>query len=502
MMLRRSFLLLAAAAALVSAQAQPKLVLLVMVDQCRYDYMTRWDSEYKGGFRRLLDQGAVFTNANYEAFPTVTAVGHSTVMTGATPSVSGIVGNTWWSREEGTSVQSITDTSVNPLGANGAGASPKRLMVSTVADELKASGKGGKAIGISLKDRSAILPVGHRADGAYWFDARTGNFISSTFYFDALPGWVSTYNTARPADGFAGKQWAGGAMPAAAGTQLYNAVDSSPFGDDLVLAFALKALDEENLGRGPKTDFLSVSFSSVDYVGHSRGPDAPVMRDMLLNADRAVGALIDAAEQRVGANNLLVVFTADHGVSPVPEENVKNKMPGGRVNTRAEREAVQQALAARFGPGEYVAAVSEGGLYFREETIAAGKLDRTEMEKVAAAVLRAQPHMFRVYTRTEMMSGTASGDLIDQRVRRGYHARSADVVAIHEPYWLGGGGTNHGTPFSYDTHVPLMLLGPQVRPGRYHGEAAIQDIAPTVATVLGIAAPSGSVGRVLGESLR
>jgi arylsulfatase A-like enzyme len=226
------------------------------------------------------------------------------------------------------------------------------------------------------------------------------------------------------------------------------------------------------------------------------------MQEMLLNADRVVGSLISAAEERVGANNLVVVFTADHGVSPVPEENVKNKMPGGRLNARAEREAVQQALAERFGPGEYIAAVAEGGIYFKSEVIAAAHLDRTEMEKTAAAVLLAQPHVFRVYTRTNLMSGDVAGDLVDQRVRRGYHARSADVVVIHDPYWLTGTGTNHGSPFSYDTHVPLMMWGAQIRPGRYHAEAAIQDVAPTVATVLGVAAPSGSVGRVLGEALR
>src|SRR6185369_11250837 len=203
-----------------STPPQPKLVLAIVVDQFRYDYLTRFRTELTGGLKRMLEQGAVFTNANYDASPTVTAVGHSTFLTGSTPAISGIVSNQWWDSAEGKVVSSVSDDKVKLLGGNGAGSSPARLLVSTVGDELKISGKGGKVIGISLKDRSAILPSGHMADGAYWFDGLSGSFVSSTYYFSELPAWVRDFNASRPADKYAGQDWLGHKMPAAAGPRL------------------------------------------------------------------------------------------------------------------------------------------------------------------------------------------------------------------------------------------------------------------------------------------
>ncbi len=481
---------------------RPKLVLAIMVDQLRYDYLTRFGAEFNAGLKRLLTQGAVFTNANYDSSPTVTAVGHATFLTGATPAVSGIIGNDWWDRESGRRVQSITDDTVMVLGANGAGASPRRLAVSTIGDELKISGHGGKVIGVSLKDRSAILPAGHMADGAYWFDARSGNFVSSTYYFKALPGWVEQINRSRPADKYAGRQWLNQKMPAQAGPQLYAEVDATPYGDELVLEFARQALAAEKLGAGDKTDLLAVSFSALDYVGHRSGPDSREVREMVLAVDKVVNELLEAAERQVGANSVLAVLTADHGVAPIPEQNIARRLPGGRTDSRAERAAVEQALQARFGAGNYIAYFSETAIYFHPNPVPGKQFDRAEMQRIAAAVMRAQPHVLRVYTRTGFENGYPVGDLIDRRVRNGFHHdRSADVMIVHEPNWQAGGSTaNHGSPFAYDTHVPLLVLGHgRVRPGQYHGEAGIQDIAPTLARLLGIAVPSGSVGRVLAE---
>ena len=312
------------------AAPEPKLVLAIVVDQFRYDYLTRFRSDFTGGLKRLLEQGAVFTDANYNASPTVTAVGHSTFLSGAMPAISGIVNNTWWDRGEGKTVSSVSDDKTRLLGGNGAGSSPHRLLVSTIGDELKISGKGGKVIGISLKDRSAILPAGHMADAAYWFDGASGNFVSSTYYFADLPAWVRDFNAGRPADKYAGQDWMNHKMPAA-GPQLYMAVDASPFGDELLQALALRALSAENLGAGPKTDLLSISYSSVDYVGHRDGPDSPEIHDMVKRVDKLIGALIDAAEARAGRGSVLLAFTADHGTTPVPEVNQKRGMPGGRI---------------------------------------------------------------------------------------------------------------------------------------------------------------------------
>ena len=487
-----------------AAPQRPRLVLAIMVDQFRYDYLTRFGSEFNAGLKRLLTEGAVFTNANYDSAPTVTAVGHGTFLTGATPSVSGIIGNDWWDRTANRRVQSITDETVTTLGGSGAGASPRRLMVSTVGDELKISGHGGKVISVSLKDRSAILPAGHMADGAFWFDTRTGNFASSTYYFKSLPAWASEINLSHPADKYAGRQWRNQKMPAQPSLQLYAAVDSTPFGDELVLDFALRAMAVEKLGSGQKTDLLAVSFSSVDYVGHAFGPDSPEIHDMVVAVDKVIGQLLDAAERQAGPGNVVAVFSADHGVATIPAANIARNMPGGRTDSQAERAAVEQALRARFGAGNYIAYFSETSMYFTADPVPGKQLDRTEMQRVAAAVMRTQPHVMRVYTRTGLENGAASGDVIDQRIRNGFHQeRSGDVMIVHEPNWQAGGSSaNHGSPFSYDTHVPVIFLGPgRVKAGQYHGEAGIQDIGPTLAQILGIAAPTGSMGRVLGEVL-
>lgn len=483
---------------------RPTLVLAIVVDQMRYDYLSRFGAEFDSGLKRLIDEGAVFTNANYEAAPTVTAIGHSTILSGATPSVSGIAGNAWYERSESRNVQSITDADAMPLGG-GAGASPKRLLVSSVGDELKISGKGGKVYGVSLKDRSAILPAGRMADGAFWFDGRSGNFVSSTWYFDALPAWAEEFNAAKHADRFAGQRFGDVTMPAA-GPDLYGEIDTSPFADQLVLDFALTVLENEQLGTDAQTDLLSVSFSAMDYVGHGRGPDTPLIREMALAIDERVGELLEAAEAQAGQGNVLVVFTADHGVAPIPEENIAKRLPGGRFDARAEREAVETALDNAFGAGDYILAVSDLGYYLNHEPVPGKTIVYADMERIAADMLRQQPQVARVYTRSELAAGLVDGDAVDRRVRNGFNTlHSGDVLAVHEPNWLasGFGGTNHGSPYSYDTHVPVIFWGPAnlVQPGQYHAGAAVHDIAPTLAAQLGIAQPSGAMGRVLDEML-
>ena len=483
----------------------PKLVLAIVVDQFRYDYLTRFRADLTGGLKRLLDQGAVFTNANYDAMPTVTAVGHSTIMSGATPAISGIVANTWWDRSEAKPVTSVSDDKTKLLGGSGAGSSPERLLVSTVGDELKISGKGGKVIGISLKDRAAILPSGHMADGAYWFDGQSGNFVSSTYYFAQLPGWVSEFNAGHPAAHAAGKEWLGDKMPADPGPQLYNALDSTPYGDELVQELALRALSAESLGTGPKTDLLTVSYSSVDYVGHRDGPDSPEIHDMVKRVDKLIGALIDAAEARAGQGSVLVAFTADHGSTPLPEVNRKRKMPGGRLVWNTYRTAVEKALNERFGAGQWISFSGDGVLYFSPEPIPGKKLDMAEVQKVAADTLRTQPHIARVYTKMQLSDGALGRDPVDNRVRNGFNAaRGPDVFTVTEPYYMfTSTGTTHGSPYGYDTHVPVIFLGTaRIRPGSYAGTIGVEDIAPTLATLLAIETPSGNMGRVLTEMLK
>jgi hypothetical protein len=485
-----------------STAEKPKLVVAIAVDQFRYDYLLRFRADYKQGLDRLLTRGAVFTNAYYKHFPTVTAIGHSTFLTGATPSISGIVGNEWFDRETGKSVTSVSDEAVKILGGEGeGGASPQRLLVSTVGDELKIS-NGGKSrvIGISMKDRSAILPSGHMADAAFWFDHKTGCFISSSYYFSELPVWASDFNAAHPADRYEGSKWMSGHFDQP-GEKLYNAVYNSPFGNELVEAFAERAVEAEKLGQRGVTDLLTISFSSNDAVGHGLGPDSPEVHDISVRTDQVLGRLFQFLDGKVGIQNVLVIMTADHGVSPVPEVSQARKMPGGRMPPRVVSATAQAALTGKYGAGDWISSAAEDSLYLNLELIRDKKLDRAEVNQTAAEAVMAIPHVARVYTREQLMKGAVLEDQISRCVMNGFNERrGADVYILLEPYWIfSAHGTTHGSTYGYDSHVPVIFMGPGITVGRFDETIAVNDIAPTLATLLGIETPSGSAGRVLAE---
>jgi hypothetical protein len=494
------------------------LVLLVTVDQFRYDYLTRFRAELSGGLSRLLTSGAVFSNAYLDHYPTVTAVGHSTSLSGATPAISGIIGNDWYDRGLGRNVTSVSDPGTTLVGGTGEGSSPRRLLVSTVGDELKSASRAAdgspnrpKVFGLSLKDRSAILPAGHMADGAYWFDTGTGAFVTSTFYRPELPAWVAGFNAKKIADASAGKTWAfldtasgpGHDMPPAAGAPLYSAVYGSPYGNDLLAAFAEAAIEAERLGQRSVTDILSVSFSSNDAVGHTYGPDSPEVRDMTIRTDRLLQAFFGRVDALVGLDHTLVILTADHGVAPLPELQQARRLPGGRIKGDELFRPIEDALRARFGDGKWILSTAGTSPYLNHLLIAEKKLDPADVRRVAAVGAQSAPHVARVYTREQLLSGEAVPDSIGRRIVRSYNlTRSGDLEIVLEPYWMrAAGGTTHGTPYSYDAHIPLVFMGPGIRPGRYDATVALNDLAPTVATLLSIETPSGSQGRVLHEML-
>lgn len=497
-----------------------RLVLLIAVDQFRYDYLTRFRSDYGSGIKRLLTDGAVFTNANLEHYPTVTAVGHATMLSGATPSDSGIIGNDWFDRQTGSTVQSVSDPTVKVVGAaTGSAASPWRLLVSTIGDELKlAAGfakgepRAPRVFGISLKDRSAILPVGRGADGAFWWDTRTGTFVSSTFYFQEAPTWVHTFNAEKPADRHAGETWATVStpltsllrLPSEAGPRLYDAVYGSPYGNEQLLDFAVRLLENERLGARHATDLLSVSFSSNDAVGHTFGPHSPQVRDIAVTTDRVVGKLLNHVDALVGLQHTLVAFTTDHGVAPLPETLREQGLPGGRITTKELFDPIQRALAARFGDGRWLLSTAGSSPYFNYELIEQLELDASEVRRVAAEAAAKVPPVARVYTRDQLLRGDVPRDRIGSRILRGFNAqRSGDLEIILEPYWMRrADGTTHGTPYGYDAHIPLILMGSRIKPGEYTDDAALNDLAPTLATLLGVEIPTASVGRVLTEALR
>ena len=488
----------------------PRLVVLIAVDQFRYDYLTRFRDEYKGGLDRLLRTGANFVNANLEHYPTVTAVGHSTMLTGATPQTSGIIGNEWYDRETGKTVTSVSDDTERLLGGQDiAGSSPRRLLVSTVGDEMKRGlPDHPKVIGISLKDRSSVLPAGHMADAAYWYDTKTGTFVSSTYYFPKLPDWTEAFNRRCLVDKLAGREWrfdSGPAglfkMPASAGPALANAVYSTPFGTELLEEFVEEAVRREKLGQREATDLLTVSFSPNDPIGHTYGPDDPRAHDISLQTDRTLAKLFQFLDQTIGMQHVLVVLTADHGVQPLAEELQKEKMPGGRMPTAPLNARMQEALTARFGPGQWI--VAAAGSYLNWKLIEEKKLDLGEVERVAARAIENAPHVARVYTREQLLLGEVSRDKFSERIVRSFNARrSGDLEILMDPYWARvATGTTHGTPYSYDAHIPLIFMGPGIKPGRYLRPVALNDLAPTLASILNVETPSGAVGRALYEMI-
>jgi predicted AlkP superfamily pyrophosphatase or phosphodiesterase len=539
------------------------LVLLIAVDQFRHDYLERFgDLFVNNGFRRLLRDGASWEEANYDHVPTYTACGHATMMTGAYPSETGIVGNEWLERDTGRRVTSVSDTTVKLLGGNQnePAASPRRLMASTVGDELRlATNDRSKVIGISVKDRSAILPAGRHANAAYWFSGASGNMVSSTYYFSELPAWVTQFNNKRPADQFFKKAWdrllpegeylkrAGNDSPpwenigqvrgdtnafphtitggaTAVGPQFYAALDYSPFSNDLLVQFAQEALVNEKLGQDDDTDVLTVSFSANDYVGHRYGPYSQEAMDVSLRVDRQIGTLLDFVNAKVGLRNTIVAFTADHGVAPIPEHAAALGLDGARLRNDDIISAIRGGISARYNPkntspdptadyiyiyeffGRPTPAFLNGNLYFNYAALKRDQINLDEISRVAGEAALSVRGTSRFYTRAQLQRGEISvSDPIERRVVHGFYStRSGDVVIISEPFkYLGDSiPATHGSPYSYDTHVPVVIMAAGLTPGRYFDRASPADIAPTISALLRTTPPSNSVGRVLGEALR
>ncbi len=547
-----------------SAQKRPRLVLLLVVDQFRYDYLERFGDLFgPNGFKRLMRDGASWTQSNYDHMPTYTAPGHATMMTGAYPGESGIIGNDWLDRPSGKRITSVSDDSVKLLGGipTDPAASPSRLMASTVGDELRlATNDRAKVIGISVKDRSAILPAGRHANAAYWFSVVSGTMVSSTYYFNQLPAWVTNFNNAKPADKYFGTKWerllpeneyvkrvgidnpkwenvsnawtpdtnlfphtiTGGLT--APGRNFYLALEYTPFTNDILVSFAQEAIVNEQLGQDDDTDVLTVSFSANDYVGHRFGPYSQEVMDVSVRTDRNVATLLDFVDSKIGLANTLVAFTADHGVSPIPEHAAALGLGGGRVPFATVMGKIQSAISARYNPqgktpdpsADYLLRFQEGAgwrewfinnnLYFNYDALKRDGVDVEEFSQVVVAAVLTVPGIARCFSRVQLLRGeTSVTDPIEQRALHGFYpSRSGDVVMVAEPFkYIAETITaTHGSPYSYDTHVPTIIMGAGVEAGRYFEPATPADIAPTLSALLRITAPSNSTGRVLVEALK
>lgn len=515
--------------------AQPKLVLVMAVDGLPQEQVTRYRHQFsEGGFRRLLDQGAWFSNAHQAHGITVTAVGHAAILSGAYPYQHGIIGNNWVNPANGGSMYCTEDTAHKYIGDEKTdphdGTSPANLRVDTLGDQLRyATGQQSKVVTVSGKDRGAIL-LGGKTGTAYMYMEESGNFASSTFYMKEHPQWVQKYQAGKPQERYYGVKWKpllaesayAGDYGDAPNIQLasdsgktdaayYKKLKESPFLDELTVEFAQAAIEGENLGKNPAgvPDLLGVSFSAHDLANHGYGPESRISHDHLLRLDRMLANFFSYIDKRIGMDNVLVVLTADHGFPNTPEFSSGVQKTGAqRVDSKKLVTDLNEHLSARFGLAKGVTAYSIPNLHLDYAQIEAKGLKREEVENAAARFIMAQTGVADVFTRSQMESGAVGGTRIATLMRRAWNRQiSGDLMVVLKPHWIfgfaTGKGTTHGAPYAYDTNVPLIVMGkPWVKAGHYGQYAEVVDIAPTLAYLLNVRPPAGAEGRVLTEALR
>ncbi|MEG9328673.1 alkaline phosphatase PafA [Salinimicrobium catena] len=515
-------------------RAKPKLVVGVVVDQMRYDYLTRfWDKFGDEGFKKLVSEGFNFRNTHFNYIPTYTGPGHASVYSGGAPESHGIISNSWYDKFEKQSVYCVSDPSVESIGTSSdAGKmSPHRMITTSVADENRLHTQmRGKTIGIALKDRGAILPAGHTANAAYWFHGQDeGKWITSSFYAETLPGWVKKFNASGKAaeymkpwetlykasdyaesgtdvnlyeGGFEGKEDTGFPydLPNLKDKNGgYDLLKATPYGNSLTADFAIASLDGEDLGQDDITDFLTVSFSSTDYVGHNFGVNSREIQDTYLRLDQDLARLLKALDQKVGEGNYTLFLTSDHGGVHVPAYLQSVKIPAGYFDYGKFQDSLNAFLAERFGVENLILNVSNNQIFFNYEEVLENKISRDELQNEMAHFALQYGMVNKVFTRSQL-EGTSYTEGLASSVDHGYHQkRSGDVVLVLEPSVISYSrtGSTHGSGQNYDTHAPLIFYGKGIKTGNTLERTEIVDIAPTISALLGISFPNGSTGRPL-----
>src|SRR5579863_520181 len=530
--LRLIFALVALASALLltvpalssAYNGRPKLVVVIVIDQFRGDYLERYRDLFgDSGFRMLLDHGAYFTDCNYDYANTRTAPGHATLFTGAYTNGHGIVANEWWDTKKKRMVTSVEDDAVKLLGAPGdqsggekAGASPHNLMADTLGDELKLATQGkARVFGISLKDRAAVLPAGFGGDGAYWIDPKTGAWITSTYYRSELPKWVQDFNSSNRTAKYWDREWrdAQGAVlrstahrKAKDGSEagFYEVIGSTPFGNEYEFDFAKELMVYENIGRGPATDLLVISLSPNDILGHQVGPDSPEMQAMALDLDRDLADFFNFLGHQIGLVNVWIALSADHGVSALPDVAKKLHIPAENLDGHKLEAEINSALTAKFSPAHPAAYVKLDYpvAWLDADLFAAAHVKEHDAEAAAGEAMK-QAGLRDFYTKSQLAEGEVPDTPLGHKFLNSYSPEGSwYVMGVPEPYTVGSTrGTDHASPYTYDTHVPLAFYGLPFHAGTYRTHAEPVDMAATLASLLGINAPTHSVGRVLTEAL-
>ncbi len=527
---------------------KPKLVLQITVDQFRGDLPTRFlDRLGEGGLRYLIENGTYYSNAHYRHANTETAVGHATLFTGADPSRHGLVANSWIDPTTGESVYNTEDDRYHLIGKEPKpheGVSPHNLLSSTIGDELIISNAGqSRVFSVSVKDRGAIIPGGHTGK-AFWYSKSSGKFVTSTYYYDEYPDWVKTWNNFKLADQYRGKTWNllndrstyfakdiddrpfeadfkpfGRTFPHQYGDDkyLYLRLSLSPVGDELTLDFTKSLIKNEHIGQGDNVDFLAVSFSSTDYVGHLFGPSSLETEDNILRLDRILAELFEFVDNEVGLENTLIVLSADHGAPEAPEYMTELGMEAGRFDFTyfKEQGPLNEVLKKRFGRDDLIASHSHPYLYLNLQSIAEASLNIDVVESFIAAEVMKIPGIAYAQTRSDLLAGRISNSPLQIQIRRNFHPeRSGNIHLIQEQYWflhstdeaqkmgLEGIAAIHGSPWTYDTYVPIFFAGNGITAQTITRRVSPTDIAPTIANYLKIKFPSGSIGNPLKEVLK
>ncbi len=540
-------LLVIAFSSVAGAQGQgfdrPKLVVGITVDQMRQEYLYRYFSKFgEGGFKRLVNQGFTVHNAHYNYIPTYTGAGHASIFTGTTPAVHGIIGNEWYDKSVDKVVYCVGDEHYKTVGSETVSSgkmSPNRMLSSTITDELEiATQKRAKVIAVSIKDRGAVLPAGHMGDAAYWYDGRTGKFITSTFYMDKLPAWVEKFNNLQLPEKYLSGTWNtllpieqyvesgadaspyevryGGETKSTFPYNLkeirksyggFELLSATPFSNDHLTELAKAAIDGEKMGADEWTDFLSVSYSAPDIIGHQFGPQSVEVQDVYLRLDKNLEDLFKKLDATVGEGKYLVFLTADHAVAEVPQYLVDQNVPAGYIRSSQLLAGLKEVLEAYFPGRNLLKTISNNQLFFNHEAFSAepktGGVDMLVATELISNYLLQQDGIANVYPKSVLRHGDFNEGGLKGMAIRGYHAkRSGDLVVMLEPAWFESSriqGTTHGSPYTYDTHVPIIFYGHGIKPGSTVRYYTITDIAPTLSMLLKIQLPNGSTGQPIEE---
>ena len=521
-------------------KTKPKLVVGIVVDQMCYEYLYRYQSKFSDkGFVKLMNNGTHCRNTQYNYVPTYTGPGHASIYSGTTPSNHGIVANDWFSRSLNKTINCVGDETVSSVGTTDLGGkkSPKNLKANTITDQLKLTYPKSKVISLSIKDRSAILPGGHLSDGTYWFDFSSGNFITSSFFKTDLPDWVKSFNAKKMPDSYLKETWntyydiktytesgvddspyehllKGKKTPTfpydlkeMTNNQLdYDLFTHTPFANTYLADFALEALEKEKLGLGKETDFLCVSFSSTDILGHAFGPNSIEIEDMYIRLDLEIAKILAELEKKIGKENFVFFITADHAVVPVPQLLIDKHLPGGYLNWKPLYETLKEEVTAKFGVN-FISSRQNSNFYFDRELLKSKNIKLEDAQEFVKSKVKNWENVKAVYTGIELEQAGADFEWRDM-VRRGYrYQESGDVIYTLEPGFISQWGeapdaykgTTHGSSYNYDTHVPLIWYGANIPSQEILRRINITDITATLVPILQLAKPSSTTGEPILE---